>query len=200
MQATCAACYLSVRQTDRQPHGVLSAPLSFRRTRRTDRRTTPRPSRLGVTTTLDPRRQSVYAAGGGGEQVAAPCARTHARTLMSQPSSPVRGRQHSQLRCPRYVTSPNTPTSVRNDTASPFAASHGVVVNFDLGDGFRDLGPSNGRACAPAHARRVAVLGVGAGGGRPLPLKGSAGVTPVKFFEIFDAKSRVWGNLGQKIN
>ena len=80
---------LSICPTDRQPHGVLSAPLSFRRTRRTDRRTTPRPSRLGVTTTLDPRRQSVYAAGGGGEQVAAPCARTHARTLMSQPSSAI---------------------------------------------------------------------------------------------------------------
>ena len=54
----------------------------------------------------------------------------------------------------------------------------------------RDLGPSNGGACAPS--RRVAVLGVGAGGGRPLSLRGSEGVTPGIFFEIFDAKSRVW--------
>jgi len=27
----------------------------------------------------------------------------------------------------------------------------GVVVKFDLGNGFRDLGPSNGGACVPAH-------------------------------------------------
>ena len=46
----------------------------------------------------------------------------------------------------------------------------------------------------------VAVLGVGAGGGRPLQLRGSWGVIPEIFFENFDAKSRVWGNLGQKIN
>jgi len=26
-----------------------------------------------------------------------------------------------------------------------------VVVNFDLGDRFQDLGPSNGGACAPVH-------------------------------------------------
>jgi len=42
----------------------------------------------------------------------------------------------------------------------------------------------------------LAVLEVGAGGGRSLPLRGSVGVTPGKFFfEIFDAKSRVWGQL-----
>jgi len=29
--------------------------------------------------------------------------------------------------------------------------SRGVVVNFDLGNGFRDLGPSNGGARDPAH-------------------------------------------------
>jgi len=46
------------------------------------------------------------------------------------------------------------------------------------------------------RARRVAVLGVGAGRGRPLPLTGSGGVTPGNFFEIFDAKSRVWGQFG----
>jgi len=32
--------------------------------------------------------------------------------------------------------------------------------------------------------------------GRPLPLRGSGGVTPGKIFEIFDAKSRVWGQFG----
>ena len=39
------------------------------------------------------------------------------------------------------------------------------------GNGFRDLGPSNGGACARPRARRVAVLGVEAGGGRPFPLR-----------------------------
>jgi len=69
------------------------------------------------------------------------------------------------------------------------------VVNFDLGNGFRDLDPSNGGACAPRMAYSRA--GVGAGRGRPLPLRGSGGVTPGKFFfEIFDANSRVWGQFG----
>jgi len=40
------------------------------------------------------------------------------------------------------------------------------------------------------------MLGVGAGGGRPLPLTGSGDVTPGKFFKIFDAKSRIWGKFG----
>ena len=41
------------------------------------------------------------------------------------------------------------------------------------------------------------MLGVGAGGDRPHPLSGSGGVTPGNFFfEIFDAKSRVWGQFG----
>jgi len=39
------------------------------------------------------------------------------------------------------------------------------------GNGFRDIGPSNAGSLRP-RARRVAVLGVGAGGGRP------PGVTP----------------------
>jgi len=30
----------------------------------------------------------------------------------------------------------------------------------------------------------------------PLPLRGSGGVTPRNFFEIFDAKSRIWGQFG----
>jgi len=40
------------------------------------------------------------------------------------------------------------------------------------------------------------MLGVGAGGGRPLLLTGYSGVTPRNFFEIFDAKSRLWGQFG----
>ena len=62
------------------------------------------------------------------------------------------------------------------------------------GNGFRDLGPSNREACALRTACSRA--GVGAGGGRHVPLRGSTGVTPGKFFEIFDAKSRVWRQFG----
>ena len=50
------------------------------------------------------------------------------------------------------------------------------------GKGFPNLGPSNGGACA----RRVAMLGVGTGGG----------VIPGNFKKIFDAKCRVWGQFG----
>ena len=48
------------------------------------------------------------------------------------------------------------------------------------------------------RARRVAVLGwVPGAGGRPLPLRGSGVSLPQKnFFEVFDAKSRVWGQFG----
>jgi len=60
-------------------------------------------------------------------------------------------------------------------------STRGVVVNFDSVNGFRDLGPSNGGAWARA----------GSGCWR-----GSGGITPGKFFEIFDAKSRVWGQFG----
>ena len=60
--------------------------------------------------------------------------------------------------------------------------SRGVVVNFDLGERF-PRPRSQQRGSLRPRARRVAVLGVGAGG-----------------VEIFDAKSRVWGNLGHKIN
>ena len=38
-----------------------------------------------------------------------------------------------------------------DDASAVVDLVRGVVVNFDLGDGFRDLGPSNGGACAPAH-------------------------------------------------
>ena len=70
----------------------------------------------------------------------------------------------------------------------------GVVVNFDFGERFP--GPrSQQRGSLRPRARRVAVLGVGAGGGRPLPLMGS-GVSPPEMVEIFDAKSRVWRQSG----
>ena len=73
------------------------------------------------------------------------------------------------------------------------------MVNFDLGDGFRDLGLNNGGDLAP-HARRVAVLGVGAGGSHPLPLRGS-GVSPPEIFLRFLMPNPAFGgNLGQKIN
>jgi len=74
------------------------------------------------------------------------------------------------------------------------------VVNFDLGERF-PRPRSQQRGSLRPRTRRVAVLRVGAGGGRPLPPREFGGVTPGKiFFDIFDAKSRVWGNLGQKIN
>ena len=40
------------------------------------------------------------------------------------------------------------------------------------------------------------MLGVGARGGRLLPLRESGVSPPEKFSEIFDAKSRVWGQFG----
>jgi len=70
------------------------------------------------------------------------------------------------------------------------------VANFDLGERF-PRPRSQQRGSLRHRARRVAVLGLGAGGGRPLPLRGS-GCHPGKFFEIFDAA--FGGNLGRKIN
>ena len=62
--------------------------------------------------------------------------------------------------------------------------SRGVVVNFDLGNGFRDLGPATGEL-AP-RARRVAVLGW---------------VREGKIFLRFLMPNpALGGNLGQKIN
>ena len=69
-----------------------------------------------------------------------------------------------------------------------------VVVNFDLGERF-PRPRSQQRGSLRPRARRVAVLGVGAEGSRPLLLRGFASVTPGNFFEIFDAKSRVWGAI-----
>jgi len=69
-----------------------------------------------------------------------------------------------------------------------------VVVNFDLGERF-PRPRSQQRGSLRPRARRVAVPGVSAGGGRPLPLRGAGDVTPGKIFEIFDAKSRGWGQF-----
>jgi len=58
------------------------------------------------------------------------------------------------------------------------------VVNFDLGERFQRPRPQQRGSLRPRElprARRVAVLGVGAGG--------------VFVVEIFDAKARVWGAI-----
>ena len=77
--------------------------------------------------------------------------------------------------------------------------TRGVVVNFDLGERFpRSRSQQRGSLCP--CARRVAVLGVSAGGGRPLPLR-VQGCHPRKFFWDFWCRiPRLGGNLGQKIN
>ena len=67
------------------------------------------------------------------------------------------------------------------------------MVNFDIGERF-PRPRSQQRGSLRPRARRVAVLGLGAGRGHPLPLRASGG--PRKFFEIFDAKSRDWGQFG----
>jgi len=70
------------------------------------------------------------------------------------------------------------------------------VVNFDLVERF-PRPRSQQRGSLRPRAQSVAVLGVGAGGSRPLPLRGSGGITPGKFFfRFFYAKSRVWGQFG----
>jgi len=68
------------------------------------------------------------------------------------------------------------------------------LVNFDLGgNGFRDLGPSNGELAPPSTACSRA--GGGCGTGSPPPTEGVRWCHPRNFFEIFDAKSRVWGAI-----
>jgi len=62
----------------------------------------------------------------------------------------------------------------------------GVVVNFDLGEQF-PRPRSQQRVSLHPRTRRVAMLGVS---------DGFRGITPGKFFQIFDAKSRVWGKFG----
>jgi len=76
----------------------------------------------------------------------------------------------------------------------------GVVVNFDLVQRF--LRPrSQQLGSLRPRARRVAVLGVGAGGGRPLALRESRGVIPENFLRFLMPNPAFGGgNLGQKIN
>ena len=70
-----------------------------------------------------------------------------------------------------------------------------VVVNFDLGERFpRPM--SQQRGSLRSHARRVAVLGVCAGGGRPLPLRGSRGVTPENFLRLLMPNAAFGGQFG----
>ena len=70
-----------------------------------------------------------------------------------------------------------------------------VVVNFDLGERF-PRPRSQQRGSLRPRAQRVAMLGGRCWRGRPLPLRESRGITPGNFFEIFDAKTRVWGQFG----
>ena len=62
------------------------------------------------------------------------------------------------------------------------------------GDGFRDPGPSNGELAPPRTVCSPA--GGACWTGSPPPADGVRGVTPGKFFEIFDTKSRVRGQFG----
>ena len=55
--------------------------------------------------------------------------------------------------------------------------------------------PATGELAPPRTACSRA--GSGCGRGRPLPLRGSGGITPGKYFlKIFDAKYRFWGQFG----
>jgi len=54
--------------------------------------------------------------------------------------------------------------------------------------------PTTGELAPPRTACSRA--GGGYGRGSPLLLSWFGGVTPRKFFEIFDAKSRIWGHFG----
>ena len=71
------------------------------------------------------------------------------------------------------------------------------MVNFDLGERFPRPRSQQRGELAP-RAWHVAMLWVCVGGGCPLLLRASMGVTRGNFFEIFDAT--FGGNLGQKIN
>jgi len=81
----------------------------------------------------------------------------------------------------------------------PELLTGGVVVNFDLGERF-PRPRSQQRGSLRLRAQRVAVLGVGAGGGRRLPFPAEVvrgcHAPPEIFLEIFDAKLRVWGQFG----
>ena len=87
-----------------------------------------------------------------------------------------------QRQCIRSISSLH---SILRETENKHRVT-GCSVNFDLGERF------------PRPAWPVAVLGLGAGGGRPLPLRGSGGVTPRNLFETFDAKFHVWAIWARK--
>ena len=73
------------------------------------------------------------------------------------------------------------------------------MVNFDLGERF-PRPRSQQRGSLRPRARRVAVLGVGTGGGRPLLLRVSGGVTPEIFLRFLMMPDPAFGgDLGQKI-
>ena len=69
------------------------------------------------------------------------------------------------------------------------------MVNFDFG-GTVSRPRSQQRWSLRPRARRAAVLGVGPGGGRPLPLKGSGGVTPGIFFRSLMPNPAFRGQFG----
>ena len=76
-----------------------------------------------------------------------------------------------------------------------FSPPKGVVVNFDLGGRF-PRHRSQQRGSLRPRARRVAVLEVGAGRGRPLQLRGSGGVTHgKKFFLRFLMLNPAFGTI-----
>ena len=73
-----------------------------------------------------------------------------------------------------------------------------VVVNFYFWERFpRPRSQQRGRL--RPHARRVAVLGVSAGRGRPLPLRRSGVSPPENFGRFLMPNPAFGGNLGQKI-
>ena len=69
--------------------------------------------------------------------------------------------------------------------------SRGVVVNFDLGERF-PRPRSQQRGSLRPRTRRVAVLRVGMGGGRPRPAEGVRGVSPGNFWYHIPH----WGQFG----
>jgi len=72
-------------------------------------------------------------------------------------------------------------------------STRGVVVNFDLRERFPRPRSQQWGSLRP-RARRVAVLGVGAGGGRLLPQRGS-GVSPRKIFLRFLMPNSAFGAI-----
>ena len=66
------------------------------------------------------------------------------------------------------------------------------------GNGFRDLGPSNGGACAPVQG--VQPCWGRCGRDRPLSLRRSGVSPPENFLRFLMPNPAFGGNLGQKIN